>query len=68
MFGSAPKFPTFETWSRMSENEQDALLAEIQRARRRRSILLRCLLAVVICAFVAAGIGTALFIELIVDP
>jgi hypothetical protein len=40
MFGSAPKFPAFETWKRMSENEQDAFLARLEKTRRYRSIII----------------------------
>jgi hypothetical protein len=51
MFSRAPRFPAFETWKGMSETEQDALLARMEKARRRRSII--------ICAALAAGAALA---------
>ena len=53
MLGSAPRFPAFEAWKDMSEDEQDALLAKIEKTRRRRSLLFRA-------AIVAACIALAL--------
>ena len=38
-----PQFPTFEKWQSMTEGEQDALLARMESARRRRSLSLRFL-------------------------
>jgi len=67
MLGSAPKFPAFETWRSMSENEQDALLAKMERTRRRRSMLFLSCLAVA-STIVAAGIGSALYAALVVGP
>jgi hypothetical protein len=65
MIGSVPQFPAFERWQRMSENEQDALLAKMEKVRRRRSIWLRIFLALV-CATVAVGIGSGLYAALVV--
>ncbi len=39
MIGSAPRFPTFEDWEKMTEQEQDALLGRMEAARRRKSWL-----------------------------
>jgi hypothetical protein len=57
MLGSAPRFPAFEAWKDMSEDEQDALLAKIEKTRRRRSLLFR---AAIGAAIVAACIALAL--------
>jgi hypothetical protein len=57
MLGSAPRFPAFEAWKDMSEDEQDALLAKIEKTRRQRSLLLR---AAIGAAIVAASIALAL--------
>jgi hypothetical protein len=39
MIGSAPRFPAFEDWEKMTEQEQDALLGRMEAARRRKSWL-----------------------------
>jgi hypothetical protein len=57
MLGSAPRFPAFEAWKSMSEDEQDALLAKIEKTRRQRSLLFR---AAIVAAIVAASIALAL--------
>ena len=64
MIGSVPQFPAFEKWQKMSENEQDALLAEIEKVRRRRWIWIRVFLALV-CATVAVGMGSGLLVALV---
>jgi hypothetical protein len=40
MLTNKPGFPAFDEWARMSEQEQDALLARIESARRRKGWLL----------------------------
>ena len=37
MLGTAPSFPPIETWEKMSESEQDAVIQAIEISRRRRS-------------------------------
>lgn len=59
MIGSAPRFPTFEDWQKMSDREQDALLASMEAAQR-WGALARRLLVVVIGAAAAAVGGLAL--------
>jgi hypothetical protein len=44
MIGSTPRFPAFDDWQRMSESEQDALIAKLETARWRRSMMWRLLL------------------------
>jgi hypothetical protein len=56
---SAPSFPAFEDWKRMSEREQDALLDRLEAARRRGARTTR-LLIVLGCAAVALGAGLVL--------
>jgi hypothetical protein len=50
MLGSAPRFPAFETWKGMSEDEQDAFLAKIENTRRQRAMLLRALVGLLVVA------------------
>ena len=57
MLGSAPRFPAFEAWKTMSEDEQDALLAKIEKTRRQRALLFRASIG---AAFVAAISALAL--------
>jgi hypothetical protein len=57
MLGSAPRFPAFQAWKNMSEDEQDALLAKMEKTRRQRSLLLRVSIG---AAIVAATIALAL--------
>jgi hypothetical protein len=40
------RFPEFDVWQTMSESEQDALLAKIERARRRSEAFINVLIAV----------------------
>jgi hypothetical protein len=44
MLRDKPRFPAFDEWTRMGEQEQDALLAriEVTRRRRRQPIWLAC--------------------------
>ena len=62
---SASRFPTFDTWKRMSEKEQDALLDSMARAQRRRAMLLRCLFAAA-GTILAVGIASGLYAALLV--
>jgi hypothetical protein len=39
MIGARPQFPAIDDWQRMSETEQDALLARMETARRRSALL-----------------------------
>jgi hypothetical protein len=57
MIGSAPQFPAIDDWQKMSETEQDALLARMEAARRRVALLYRLLIAI---ACTAAGAGIVL--------
>jgi hypothetical protein len=57
MLGSAPRFPAFEAWKTMSEDEQDALLAKIEKTQRQRALLFRASIG---AAIVAASIALAL--------
>ena len=43
MIGSTPRFPAFDDWQKMSESEQDALIAQLEAARWRRSLMWRLL-------------------------
>ena len=43
MIGSTPRFPAFDDWQKMSEREQDALIAKLETARWRRSLMWRLL-------------------------
>lgn len=53
MLGSAPSFPSIDTWQQMSEGEQDALIQAIERSRRRRSRVLIGLGSAGACAILA---------------
>jgi hypothetical protein len=57
---SAPSFPAFEDWKRMSEREQDALLDRLEAARRRGARTVR-LLVVVAAVTVALAVALVLF-------
>ena len=54
MIGSTPQFPAIDDWRKMSETEQDALLARMETARRRGALLHRLLIAI---ACTAVGVG-----------
>jgi len=60
MIGSAPQFPAIEKWQRMSENEQDALLASMEKVRRRRSFGFRIVLSLGFAAVAASILGALL--------
>ena len=59
MIGATPQFPAIDDWQRMSETEQDALLARMETARRRSALLYRLAIALT-CAIVGAGIVLAI--------
>ena len=59
MIGATPQFPAIDDWQKMSETEQDALLARMESARRRGALLYRLLIAL---ACTAAGAGIVLAI------
>ena len=52
------RFPAFDVWRTMSESEQDALLASIERARRRSSAFNSILMA----ALMVAAMSGALYL------
>jgi hypothetical protein len=60
MIGSASRFPAFDDWQRMSESEQDALIAKLETARWRRSMMWRLLLGLV-CGAAAIAIALEAF-------
>jgi hypothetical protein len=60
MIGSVPQFPTIEKWQRMSENEQDALLAKMEKVRRRRATGFRIVLGLGFAAVAASILGALL--------
>ena len=60
MIESVPQFPTIEKWQRMSENEQDALLAKMEKVRRRRSTGFRIVLGLGFAAVAASILGALL--------
>ena len=49
MLGANPSFPPIETWQKMSESEQDALIQVIETSRRRRSRFVIALACVSLC-------------------
>jgi hypothetical protein len=48
-----PRFPAFDDWQRMSESEQDSLIAKMERRKRWRDRFPRILVAALLVA--AAG-------------
>jgi hypothetical protein len=60
MLGSAPRFPAFETWKGMSEDEQDAFLAKIESTRRQRARLLRALVGLAVVAAIALALNSGI--------
>jgi hypothetical protein len=60
MIGAPPRFPAFEDWAKMTEPEQDALLARMEAGRRRRLWLLWA--TAVVGAPIAAYIAFALWL------
>jgi hypothetical protein len=59
MIGPTPQFPAIDDWQKMSETEQDALLARMETTRRRGALLYRLLIALV-CTAAGAGIVLAM--------
>jgi hypothetical protein len=59
MIGATPQFPAIDDWQKMSETEQDALLARMERARRRGALIYRLLIALT-CTAAGAGIVLAI--------
>ena len=58
MTGSAPSFPAFDEWQKMSESEQDALIDRMEAVRRRQTLKVRILIGLA-CAAAVAAIGYA---------
>ena len=59
MIGAPQRFPAFDDWAKMTEPEQDALLARMEAARRRRLWLLSA--TAVVGAATAAYIAFAIW-------
>jgi hypothetical protein len=53
MLRIAPSFPPIETWAKMSESEQDAVIQAMESARRGRSRLAIALTCLGICTAIA---------------
>jgi hypothetical protein len=58
MIGAPQRFPAFEDWTNMTEPEQDALLARMEAARRRRlwSLWAAAVVGAATTAFIAFAI------------
>jgi hypothetical protein len=54
-----PQFPAFDAWEKMSEAEQDALIARMERARRRGGNLFGLLIGVLLAAAVSGALYLA---------
>jgi hypothetical protein len=63
MVGSAPQFPAIDVWTTMEESEQDALIARMEAAQRRKAIGARILLGLG-CAL--AAVAVAFYLGLVV--
>jgi hypothetical protein len=59
-----PPFPAFDAWERMSESEQDALIARMERARRRSEGLFGVLIAVLVVAAASGALYLASMLRL----
>ena len=59
MIGATPQFPAIDDWQKLSETEQDALLARMESARRRGALLYGLLIALA-CTATGAGIVLAI--------
>ncbi len=57
-----PTFPAFDEWEKMSESEQDALIASMESARRQSAILFGVLITVLLTA---ATSGVAYLVSII---
>jgi hypothetical protein len=58
-----PTFPAFDVWEKMSESEQDALLASMERSRRRSGLV-----GILIALLLMAATGGALYLASLVRP
>lgn len=54
-----PTFPAFNEWEKMSESEQDALIARMERARRRSDSLSGVFIAILLVAAVSGALYLA---------
>jgi hypothetical protein len=59
-----PPFPAFDVWEKMSESEQDALIAGMERARRRSEALFGVLIAVLLVAAISGALYLASMVRL----
>lgn len=59
-----PPFPAFDVWEKMSESEQDALIARMESARRRSEGLIGVLIAVLLVAATSGVLYLASIIRL----
>jgi hypothetical protein len=50
-----PTFPAFDEWEKMSESDQDALIARMERARRRRNGLFGILIALIFVGIISTA-------------
>jgi hypothetical protein len=53
------RFPAFDVWQTMSESEQDAQLARIERGRRRSRVFNSILIAMLVVAAMSAALYLA---------
>jgi hypothetical protein len=60
MAQSNRRFPAFDVWQTMDESEQDALLAKIERARRRSNAFTSVLIGVLVVAAISGALYLAL--------
>lgn len=60
MSQSAPSFPAFDEWEKMSESEQDALLDRLETAEQRGSIIKRWVQIGIGLVFAATLVGILL--------
>lgn len=55
----APRFPAFDEWQKLSESDQDALIARMERARRRNDSLSAVLFAILLVAAMSGALYLA---------
>lgn len=55
MLKAAPSFPPIETWAKMTEGEQDAVIQAIELSRRRRSWIGPALATIALGTAMAVG-------------
>lgn len=58
MLRDKPSFPAFDEWTRMGEEEQDALLARMEVTQRRRSQFIGLACCACLVAVLAALLAT----------